>query len=147
MGLPSKYVTGFSFATFVVDQKYYMQYLTNKLKDSKVKFLQRRVEDVKDLTAQYDIVINCTGLGAKQTNSDDGMYPIRGQVLRVRSPWMNNVWFFGTSYIIPNVDNVVLGGTAQKGDWSTQVSLADTDKILGDIYQLFPSMKNAPLVK
>ena len=26
------------------------------------------------------------------------------------APWIKDVWFFGTSYLIPNVDCVVLGG-------------------------------------
>ena len=28
-----------------------------------------------------------------------------------RAPWIKDVWFFGSSYVIPNVDSVVLGGT------------------------------------
>lgn len=60
---------------------------------------------------------------------------------------MNNVWFWGTSYIIPNVDSVVLGGTAQKGNWDTTVSAADTEKIMNDICAVFPSMKDAAVVQ
>ena len=73
------------------------------------------------------------------------MYPIRGQVLRVKAPWMNNVWFFGspTRYIIPNVDAVVIGGTAQKGNWDTNSSREDINSILDDVYDVFPSMQNA----
>ncbi len=59
---------------------------------------------------------------------------------------MKSVWFFGSSYIIPNIDTVVLGGTAQKGDWNECVSLADTEKIVNDIAELFPSIRSAPVV-
>lgn len=59
---------------------------------------------------------------------------------------MKTVWFFGSSYIIPNSDNVVLGGTAQRGDWNTTVSIADTERILGNIGELFPSLAKAPIV-
>jgi glycine/D-amino acid oxidase-like deaminating enzyme len=63
-----------------------------------------------------------------------------------RAPWLKDIWFFGTSYIIPNVDNVVLGGTAGKGDWNTTVSLSDTKTILENIAQVFPSIYDAPIV-
>lgn len=59
---------------------------------------------------------------------------------------MKNVWFFGSSYIIPNVDNVVLGGTTQKGNWDTSVNLQDTEMILSKIGDVFPSLTTAPIV-
>ena len=58
---------------------------------------------------------------------------------------MSNVDNFGTSYIIPNVDSVVLGGTAQQGSWDTSVSETDSKKILDDIYQIFPALKSAEI--
>lgn len=146
MGLPSKYVKGFTFGTLVIEQKYYMKYLTSNLKKNGVSFYQRKLDDIAELyDSGYDVVVNCSGLGAKLIAQDGEMYPIRGQVLRVKAPWINNVWFFGSSYIIPNVDTVVLGGTAQKGDWSTTVSQKDTDKIIDDISDIFPSIRSAPI--
>ena len=48
---------------------------------------------------------------------DNHMYPIRGQVIRVKAPWMKSIWFWKNSYIIPNIDNIVLGGTADRNEW------------------------------
>ena len=148
MHLPTKYIGGYTFGTVVVEQKYYMRYITQKLAKFGVKFIQNRIESIDNLvdTANYDIVVNCSGLGAYHLNNDNTMYPIRGQVLRVKAPWMNNVWFFGTSYIIPNVDSVVLGGTTQKDNWNTNVSLDDTETIISNISEVFPSIRNAPIV-
>lgn len=85
MGLPSKYVKGFKFGTFVIEQKYYMRYLTRKLTERGVKFVQRRVNHMDEVLAQgYDCVVNCSGLGATTVAGDESMYPIRGQVLRVK---------------------------------------------------------------
>lgn len=65
----------------------------------------------------------------------------------LRAPWLKDVWFFGTSYIIPNFDNVVIGGTAGKGDWSTAVSLDDTKRIIDNIAKVFPSIRDAQIVR
>lgn len=47
----------------------------------------------------------------------------RGQVIRVNAPWVKHFYFTGlNSYILPNVDTVVLGGTTQKNSWDTTVS-------------------------
>ena len=81
-----KSILGFTFGTFVVDQKYYMKFLMDNLKREGVQFIQKRVENVHTLveSGEFDCVVNCTGLGALTAASDSSMYPIRGQVMRVR---------------------------------------------------------------
>mmetsp|Transcript_44531 Transcript_44531/g.32635 ORF Transcript_44531/g.32635 Transcript_44531/m.32635 type:complete len:339 (+) Transcript_44531:53-1069(+) len=145
MGLPRKYVKGYSFGSYVADQKYYLQYLMKLLKNFGVKFVQRRLDSLRELHGKYDCIINCTGLGSHKAIDDQEMYPIRGQVLRVRAPWMKGVWFFGKNYVIPNSDNVVLGGTQQKDDWNTNVDINDTDTILRKVGEVFPALAKAPI--
>lgn len=85
MGLPSKYTSGYTFGTFVVDQKYYMKYITDRLVSSGVVFEQKRLSGFDELSSSgFDCIVNCSGLGAVSVSSDHSMYPIRGQVLRVK---------------------------------------------------------------
>lgn len=41
------------------------------------KVFQRRVDSFSDLIQDYDLIINCTGLGAKNLANDQKMKPIR----------------------------------------------------------------------
>ena len=41
------------------------------------------LENIEELAYDFDIVINCTGLGAKRLMSDELMHPIRGHIFRV----------------------------------------------------------------
>jgi D-amino-acid oxidase len=149
LGFPSQFTHGYTFGTLVIDQSYYMPYLTSLLKSKwNVTFRQEKVDSLERFLVTegtaYNVVVNCTGLGAgRLLGKPDDVYPIRGQVLRVKAPWMNSVVFWGTSYIIPNVDTVVLGGTAQKGSYDTTVSDADTKRIMDDVCGLFPAMREA----
>lgn len=59
---------------------------------------------------------------------------------------MKGVWFFGNNYVIPNTDNVVLGGTQQKGNWDTRVDIKDTEMILSRVGEMFPALSRAPIV-
>lgn len=63
-----------------------MKYLMERLSRGGVSFIQKRVDDVSNLFSNdgFDLVVNCTGLGAMETVGDSSMYPIRGQVLRVK---------------------------------------------------------------
>jgi hypothetical protein len=84
MGLPEKFTKGYSFATYVVDQRYYLQFMMKQLKSQGVMFVQRKIQDLRELGDQADIIINCSGLGSHLVAKDSDTYPIRGQVLRLR---------------------------------------------------------------
>ena len=44
-------------------------------------------------------------------------------MVRVKAPWIKHFYFTGlNSYILPNVNTVVLGGTTQKNSWDSTVS-------------------------
>ena len=58
--------------------------------------------------ADYDLVVNCSGLGAATLFGDTSMFPIRGHVIRVRAPWIKGMYFLDAeTYIIPNAETVV----------------------------------------
>lgn len=147
MGLPSKFVSGYTFGTVTVEGKYYLRFLMDNLKRRGVKFVQKKIFSFDELSSfNFDVIVNCTGIGALNLCGDSAVYPVRGQVLRLRAPWLNNIWFFGSSYIIPNVDSVVIGGTTQRGDFNTNVDANDTERIINDIAAVFPAIRDAPIV-
>ena len=50
----------------------------------------------------YDVIINCTGLGAQKLCNDSKLSVIRGQVIRVKAPWIKFAAYADHhSYIIP----------------------------------------------
>lgn len=70
-------------------------------------FVQRKLTSLAELAGEgWDVVFNCSGLGAKALLPDQNTYPIRGQIMRVKAPWVNQCVFAHfsdeTAYIIPN---------------------------------------------
>jgi glycine/D-amino acid oxidase-like deaminating enzyme len=63
-----------------------------------------------------------------------------------RAPWIKSNWNFGKYYVIPNTDTVVVGGTAQRGNSSTDYSSEDNEDILANIARLYPDIRDAPVV-
>lgn len=65
---------------------------------------QKLIESFRELD-DFDIVINCAGLGARLlTKGDAAVKPIRGQVMRVKAPWAFGVILEDDddgNYIIP----------------------------------------------
>lgn len=57
--------------------------LFGRLQKAGVTFKQRTLNSLKELTGEYDIIMNCTGLGARKLCDDKRLVSLRGQVLKV----------------------------------------------------------------
>ncbi len=130
-----------------MQQKYYLMWLKQLLEENNVIFITKKISSLDDVMKEgYHTITNCCGLGgASLCDEDRDTYPIRGQVIRVHAPWMTCNWNFGKYYIIPNVDNVVLGGTAQVGNNDEGINDEDTASILNGVCQLFPAFQRAKI--
>lgn len=68
------------------------------------KIQRKRIESFDELH-MFDLVINCAGLGGKVLVKDDvDLKPIRGQVMRVKAPWVKEAVIDDSedgNYIIP----------------------------------------------
>ncbi|KAG1658960.1 hypothetical protein FOA52_004376 [Chlamydomonas sp. UWO 241] len=150
--LPGKYTHGHSYGNVMCEGRFYMQYVTDAINAT------GRAEWRNGVTlshwkealtlGSFNALVNCSGLGAHTVAGDKEMYPIRGQVMRVRAPWVTQVYRADTDfYIIPNREYVVLGGTAQVGDWSTEVDASDQKRIWEGCCALVPSLAQGEVVE
>ncbi|KAL0870335.1 hypothetical protein ABMA27_005352 [Loxostege sticticalis] len=145
-----EYKAGITFVTFVVHSSSILKYLTEKFKIAKGKIMRAKVASLGEpLLREFDVVINCTGLGARDLVPDSSVFPIRGQISRMIAPWVNVVVIDEDSghYIIPNTETCVLGGTHQEHDYNTRINNADTEFIHNGCRTIMPGLKHAKLVK
>lgn len=133
--LPVGYVDGYEVESIVIDTSVYMQYLVNWFKQLGGELIQREVNDIQQGFAFSDMIINCTGLGSRSLVNDQSVYPVRGQIVRVRKNGFSEAIFDdegrnAIAYIIPRTNDIVLGGTSQPNDWELGVRAADREAIL-----------------
>lgn len=105
------------------------------------------VKELRPLLAQYDRVINCTGLGSRYLEDvqDMEVVPVRGQVLRVHAPWVRHGIMAGQAYILPNNEELILGGTSDHMQLNLHPDEEVSQRILRDCVQLLPSLVSAPI--
>ncbi|KAJ6635593.1 D-aspartate oxidase [Pseudolycoriella hygida] len=142
-----RYTAGANYVTFTCEPTYLLPYLMRRFKSAGGKVLEKRVNSFDDLLDQYDIIINCTGLGAKTLVNDPKLTPIRGQVARVEASWIFQSTQNDNNYIIPNMETVILGGTAQVNDYNENISDDDSKFIRSGCSDLNPSTVNSTLRK
>jgi D-amino-acid oxidase len=109
------------------------------------------VRDLAERAGSGRLVVNCTGLGARTLCDDDRVYPLRGQVVRVRNPGLtrclaDDVGPRALSYVVPRRRDVVLGGTADAHAWDRTPDPAVTQRILARCAELEPRLRDADVL-
>lgn len=95
---------GHSFLSYVYEPALALPIMYQWLrKQPKVKLTCRRLTSLDELLHEgLDLVVNCTGAGAKYLVGDDNIKPISGHVLRVKAPWLHFVMASADDvYVIP----------------------------------------------
>jgi len=97
------------------------------------------------LPAGADLVVNCSGLGARHLAEDPSVTPVRGQVVIVEQFGLDRWWLDprGPTYVVPRTHDVVIGGTEEHGEWSRTPSPATAASILERAAVLVPEVARA----
>ncbi|NXE51103.1 OXDD oxidase, partial [Casuarius casuarius] len=140
---------GQAFTTLKCDCPSYLLWLEKRLKAKGVQMYTRKVANLWELHSEYNIVVNCTGIGAHQLVGDQKLFPVRGQVLKVRAPWVKHFVRDGDglTYIYPGIHNVTLGGTREKESWNLSPDPSTTKAIFDRCCSLEPSLQRAQDIK
>ena len=87
------------------------------------------MRDVLDLPET--LIVNCTGLGARELIDDEEMTPLKGQmVVLLPQPEIQYALTFDDYYMFPRRDGILLGGTHEEGIESLLPDPGATDRIL-----------------
>jgi D-amino-acid oxidase len=129
-----------------------MQYLMARFQKLGGLIEQKTISALSELYQENQLVINCAGLGARTIVHDDKLYPIRGQIIRVKASEIKRSFVADAShpalsYIVPRSGDCILGGTAVKGDGNLEVVAATAEEILRKCKQLDPALVNAEILE
>ena len=119
--LPDGFTSGWRYTLPVIDMPAHLDYLTARLQAAGGKIVIEPVDALPDAARDVGVVVNCTGLGARTLVPDDKLTPVRGQLVVVENPGIDE--FFAEhaddpqdlTYYLPHGDHVILGGTAEVG--------------------------------
>ena len=102
--------------------------------------------------ADAPVVVNCTGLGARELVPDRAVRPVRGQLVVVANPGIRT-WLVSTddagemAYFFPQPGRLLLGGTAQEDAWAQEPDPAVADAIVRRCAALRPEIAGARILQ
>jgi D-amino-acid oxidase len=128
--------SGFSLRVPLIDTTIYLDYLANRfLKTRSQIFANVHLEKLEDVDHQFELVINCAGIGARELVHDIDLEPHRGQVAIVpRIERLSCAIVCDDAplmYAIPRRNDCVFGGT---NDLSSDLAAdaVTTDRIIAE---------------
>jgi len=95
-----------------------------------------------------DLVVNCSGIGAKFLAADPGVHPLQGQVVLVEQVGLDR-WAYdadGPTYVVPREDDVVVGGTWVEGEWNRSADPEVSRVVLRRALRLVPELAGAQVL-
>ncbi|MFS8365085.1 NAD(P)/FAD-dependent oxidoreductase, partial [Streptomyces sp. CWNU-52H] len=136
----------------LIDMPVYLGWLRERFLAAGGTVETRTVTDLAEARAAAEVVVNCTGLGARELVSDPAVRPVRGQLVIVENPGIRTwlVWTDAvsgaTTYVFPQPDRLVLGGTAEDGGWSLTPDPEVAAGIVARCAVLWPEVAGARVV-
>jgi len=152
--LPAGFGAGYVLEIPRIETPVYLPWLLRRFEDLGGSIQQplRLVSDFSEVLAPDRLVVNCTGLGAQPLTGDPEVFPIRGQIVRVSHTGLTSAVAdeegpLSVAYVIPRDHDVILGGTAERGEWDLTPDPAVTEEIRGKAERLKPEVTGAEVLE
>lgn len=143
---PIGYRDAWTFRTPVVEMPVYLRWLLGRV-EALGGTLTRL--NLAALPTGGDLVVNASGLGSRLLGGDTSTVPVAGQVVYVEQVGLTHWWLDGAAptYVVPRSRDIVVGGTAQEGEWSRTPSPETAEAILRRAALLVPALEGAKVLR
>lgn len=150
--LPPGYRYGLRFAVPLVEMPVHLPWLTAELRRRGGTLERRRVETLADAGRGADLVVHCSGLGARTLACDASVVPVRGRIVRVTNPGLtlsvrDEHHPDGRAYVHPRAHDCILGGTLEENEWDTAPDPAASAAIVRRCADLVPALRDAVILE
>lgn len=150
--LPPGYQDGYFIEVPLIETPIYMEYLMARFQELGGQVERKTISKLSNLYRESRLIVNCTGVGARAIIGDIEVYPIRGQIVRVKATniqrcLIDEAGKLALTYIIPRSHDCILGGTAEENNWHLEVDLETSQEILRKCKQLVPTLENAEILE
>jgi D-amino-acid oxidase len=138
----SAFDSGFAVRVPLMDTTIYLDYLVERFQKAGGEIESGiRFDELDDVDPDFDLVINCAGIGARDLANDANLEPHRGQVAIVSKPENLDCAIVCDDaplmYVIPRTNDCVFGGTNDVSDnlnpdpETTKAIVAECSRVLG----------------
>jgi D-amino-acid oxidase len=149
---PAGYAAGFRVTLPLIDMPRYLDHLAARVEAARIPIELRPVESLAEAAGEAPVVVNCTGVGARDLVPDPALRAVRGQHVVVENPGLDEFLMtapVGPAWtsLFPHGERLILGSVAQEDDWSTAPRTEDAEAILERCAALEPRVRDARILE
>lgn len=138
--------------TLRIEPSIYLEALMRDVKLFGGRIVIRKFDNPRELmTLAEPIIVNCTGLGARDLFGDKALVPLKGQLTvlvpqsEVEYQTSGGVNLPSTPgigiHMMPRSDGIILGGTSQRDVWTMEPDESERKRVVEGHFQLFSQMR------
>jgi len=150
--LPPGFTSGWHYRAPIIDMPPYLRWLLRRFTRAGGEVGWGRLESLHEAFDDAPLVVNCSGVGARDLVPDIEVRPIRGQLVAVRNPGITEFFAEHTdalsemTYLLPQGPVLLLGGSADKGVDEMVPDLEVARGIVARCAEIFPPIADAELL-
>ncbi|WP_328521468.1 FAD-dependent oxidoreductase [Kribbella sp. NBC_00359] len=152
--IPQGYSQGFRYSAPLADMPVHLDYLLTRLRAAGGTLTIQRLTSLDQAsTDPRAVIVNCSGIGARQLVPDTALFPVRGYHVVTTNPGLTEFLEADTEdpvdllAIYPHGDHVILGGTAEPEVWDRARDDAIAAAIVARCVRLEPRLANATVIE
>ncbi len=150
--LPDGFTHGWHYTAPVATMPVYLDYLRARFEQAGGTLEVAAAGSLAELAGLAPVAVNCSGIGARDLVPDPAVVPVRGQVVIVANPGLEEFFINRDEeppwivYMFPHADTVLLGGTNDEGNWDEEPKSSIAERIVAHCSAIDPRVRGAEIL-
>jgi D-amino-acid oxidase len=150
--LPDGFTDGWHYSAPVATMPIYLEYLRARFERAGGTIEVAAVPSLAGLAGVAPVVVNCSGVGARDLVPDPAVVPVRGQVVIAANPGIEEFFINRDPeppwivYMFPHGEQILLGGTNDEGNWDETPKTHIAERIMAGCAAIDPRLRHAEIL-
>ena len=146
--LPEGYDKGYKASVPLIETQIFLPWLMRELQAKGANIIQKEIIDLNELLHGFDVVVNCSALGARELCNDKMVVAVRGQIVLLEPRYPNHIFIDNQtpSYIVPRKDATIVGGTYEEEVYEAVTEERSLEDILQKACTILPALKERKVI-
>jgi D-amino-acid oxidase len=150
--LAEGFTAGWHYTAPVATMPVYLGYLRTRFERAGGMLEVSPVRSLAELAGTAPVVVNCSGVAARDLVPDPAVVPVRGQVVLAANPGIEEFFISRDEeppwivYMFPHGDTILLGGTNEEGNWDEIPSSDIAERIVAGCAAIEPRLRGATIL-
>ncbi len=145
---PKGYDKAYEVLVPLMETQIFLPWLYKQAQAHNAVLIKQEVTDLYALSKQYDVVINCTALGARTLCNDTAVIPVRGQVVLLEPGYPDFILLDNQTpaYVVPRKDATIVGGTYEENVFDERTEEESLKDILRRAYGALQGLEGRKII-